>query len=542
MHNNNRMIYPCPFSKRYGIPAKQAWLLLNIFFLYRIIIASLFSMLYFSHFGPSLLGSLDAELYDISALGYFIFSVIAGLSLFLRYPDYPVQAQLFIFADIVFITLLMHASGGITSGIGILLAVTTAAGGFLVGGRCAMVFAAIATFAIFSEQIYADLGLGLMTAYTHTGMLGASFFAIAFLSYFLALRTEQSESLALQQKQTISRLQELNHYIIQHLQSGILLVNQDQTIKMANESALRLLKITLLPDSLQDIAPQLAEAFEHWHTDSRHNSINLPLAEDTQIQVIFNRLPVKRESVNLIILEDEKLYKQRLQQGKLASLGRLTASIAHEIRNPLSAIHHAGQLLSESYNLDTRDKRLTEIIQTHCARVNKIINDILQLSRQSRSQRDNIELVSWLKNYRRQFLTENHLSEKQFILQTSAERINILFDQEHLKQILDNLCLNALKYGKATEDYILLRIVFDSTTHSHDIQIIDHGPGIKPDHAAHLFEPFFTTSTTGTGLGLYISNELAELNQAQLFYHPGQERGSCFSLIIPDAGNQMIAI
>ena len=232
--HSNQMIYPCPFSKGYGIPRQQAWRLLKVFFLYRFILSCLFVILFFSRFGPSLLGTHDAQLYITSSLIYLFLSLLSGIGIFWRLSSYTFLAQVLIFTDIIFITMLMHACGGITSGIGILLFVSTAAGGLLIGGRCAMLFAALAAIAILGEQIYAwQTHAFTSTAFTYAGMLGASFFAIALLALILAGHAEDKERLANQRKQTIIKLEEINQYIIQHMLSGIILADQCMRVSLS---------------------------------------------------------------------------------------------------------------------------------------------------------------------------------------------------------------------------------------------------------------------------------------------------------------------
>lgn len=534
-------IFPCPFSRGYGIPAGQAWMLLKVFLTYRFILAGLFIGLYHGQVGPSSLGSYDSQLYIYSSQGYLLLSVISGICIAWRLTGYTPQAQWLILTDIVFLTLLMHACGGVSSGIGILLAVSIAYGGLLIGGRCAMFFAALASLAVLAEQIYADLAdLFDKTSYMSAGMLGASFFTIALLSYVLATRSEQSVQLAHQQKQTITQLEELNHYIIQHLQSGIIITNKKQVIQMANEAVLRLTNLPRLPATLVDISEQLWLAFQIWLNEPDQAAAQLQLPNQSEIHIRFMALPTQQECLYLITLEDIALYNQRLQQSKLASLGRLTASIAHEIRNPLGAISHAGQLLSENPQLSDQDKRLTEIIQSHAGRVNRIIEDILQLSRRNASRREKIQLKIWLIDYLESFMLEQAIDPDTFKLLLCVEPLHALMDPGHLKQILDNLCQNALRYGKPELGKITLQARISKQMPC--IEVIDNGSGIGPEQIAHLFEPFFTTSPSGTGLGLYISRELAELNQAKLSYYLMDDNRSCFKLCLPNAENKLIEI
>jgi two-component system sensor histidine kinase PilS (NtrC family) len=435
----------------------------------------------------------------------------------------------------------MHASGGIDSGMGTLLAVSIAAGGLLIGGRCAMLFAALASLAVLSEQIFANHTQSFhSTSYANAGMLGAAFFTIALLSYILAKRSEQISQLADQQQQTITKLEDLNKYIIQHLQSGIIITNKQQTVQMVNESALRLANLATLPVTLGDISAYLAEAFQIWLSDPEQNLVLLQLPNQSEIHGRFMPLPTGHDFFYMIILEDIALYNQQVQQSKLASLGRLTASIAHEIRNPLGAISHAGQLLAENPLLSAQDKRLTEIIQTHSDRVNLIIEDILGLSKRNESRREKIYLKPWLDNFIRNFSLEYSANADAFKLSHPVESLCAFIDPGHLRQIMDNLCRNALKYGKPETGQITLRAF--TVQQAPCIEVLDNGSGISREQRSQLFEPFFTTSSSGTGLGLYISRELAELNQAKLSYYLTADNKSCFRLCLLNGEQTIIDI
>lgn len=545
------VIYPCFFSKAYGIPTDQAWNLLKFFFLYRTLLASCFIVLaYFPLTLPPFI-YLDHQLFKLTSLGYFSLTLMAGISILTRRPAYTPQAQLLILTDIVAITLIMHGCGGVNSGIGILLVISITFGGILIGGRCAMLFAALATIAILTEQTYAvHTHKSAIATYTGAGLLGAAFFTTALLAYILAQRSEQNQLITQQHKQTILKLEELNQSIIQHLQSGIIITNRHQQIQMSNQSTLRLLNITAIPEQLREISTPLADAFEGWLTDPGNNFIRIQTANQNQIHSRFSFLPTQQEMLYMVMLEDVALYNQRLQQSKLASLGRLTASIAHEIRNPLSAITHAGQLLAECPTLPKQDQRLLEIIQTHSQRINGIIEEVLQLSRRKTSQRHKIAINEWLTQYLENFIIYQYANPEQITVKLSSENLQALIDPDHLEQIMNNLCQNAFKHNHASIPH--LTIITEPSNRGICINIADNGEGISPANLEHLFEPFFTTSATGTGLGLYISKELAELNEAYLTYHPplsqhifghlNEKSLSYFQLCLPDAQQPTLAL
>lgn len=514
----SEIIYPCFFSKAYGIPTDQAWGLLTFFYLYRVFLASGFIALLYLPLDVSPFTYLDLKLFRITSYCYFIVTILAGITLGTRWLSYAPQAQILIFTDIIAIAFVMHACGGIASGIGILLVISITFGGILIGGRCAMLFAALATLAILTEQTYSVHAHQFNPAsYTAAGLLGAAFFTTALLAYILAQRSEQNQLITQQHKQTILKLEELNQSIIQHLESGILITNRRKQIQLSNQTTLRLLNIETLPETLPDISITLADAFENWLGKLGTNSVQIETNHQNHLHSRFSFLPTKQEMLFMILLEDVTLYNQRLQQSKLASLGRLTASIAHEIRNPLGAISHAGQLLAESSALEQSDQRLLAIIQNHSKRINCIIEDILELSRRKASQQQKIAINDWLIQFIDDFKVYQHLTAEQFSLKLSPENLQVFMDPDHLEQIMSNLCQNAFKHNSAAHPH--LSITTEQSPLGVCITVFDNGAGISGANLAHLFEPFFTTSSTGTGLGLYISKELAELNQAQLTYH-----------------------
>ncbi len=532
MLNNSSMLSPCPFSKAYKIPVKQAWFLLKGFYFYRLILSCVFVALYYSRIGALIIDPHHVQLYLYSSLTYLFLTMLGWGLILKQFTSYETQAQTLIFTDIFLITLIMHACGGISSGIGALMLIPTAAGGLLIGGRCAMLFAALASLFVFTEQAYSfRIGDFKSSDYPYAGMMGAAFFSIALLSYLLAKRTEL---ISTEQQEKIISLEELNQYIIQNMQSGIIITDYEQNITIYNESTLRLLGLSSLPETLADISLVLARTFSEWLIKPSKNTVHIGIIGASDLHVHFSALPTEHVVFFMLTLEDVALYNQRVQQSKLASLGQLTANIAHEIRNPLGAISHAGQLLAECSVLSPQDARLVEIIQTHALRMNTIIEEILQLSRRKDSKQEIICLESWLKNYLSIFESENSDYQNQFQLIIEPNVPNALCDPGHLTQILNNLCENALKYGYSIDKKIEIKV--HTYFNQPCIEVIDYGQGMTEVDSKHLFEPFYTTSASGTGLGLYISRELAELNKAMLSYHNlGQQAGCCFQLCLVNA-------
>ncbi|GAB6066833.1 two-component system sensor histidine kinase PilS [Methylothermus subterraneus] len=522
---------PCPFSN-HRIQADQAWRLLAVFAVYQTALGALFWGLFQLRLGPSQLGQLHPQLFFSSA-GAYALTAFASLPCLKWRLAYAWQAAGHVFLDLALLPFLIYASGGLESGFAVLLAVSVVAAGLLVGGRCALGFAALASLDVLALESIGNLqGVFATSHYTYAAVLGVAYFTIAWLAVVLAGRAEQSQLLADRRKVALANLEQLNEFIVQHLQSGILVLDSTLTVRLCNDSALRLLKLPQRPKALVDLPEALVTRLREWQAHPQPSSATLTTASGP-IHVRFSRLPMQSEVLTMIFLEDEALHQQRVQESKLASLGRLTASIAHEIRNPLSAISHASQLLGESQNLTPQELRLVEIVQKHCRRVNAIVGNVLQLSRRQAARRERLALNPWLAQFCLEFEEENQ-RPKLFDLQLPKTTLNAFVDSSQLKQILCNLCGNALQYGTPAGEPITLRLRRHEPTQKPCIEVIDRGPGIPPEQVQNVFEPFFTTSPTGTGLGLYIARELAQLNQANLEYEFGRD-GSCFRLILANA-------
>jgi len=225
----------------------------------------------------------------------------------------------------------------------------------------------------------------------------------------------------------------------------------------------------------------------------------------------------------------------RVQQSKLASLGRLSASIAHEIRNPVGAMSHAAQLLRESAGLTTDDQRLTEIIESHSSRVSHIIDNVLQLSRRESGRPERLQLKPWIEDFAQEFSTTLELQEGELTIGPIADDLEVRMDRSHLRQVLWNLCDNAVKYASETGG-ILVELHADRLQGQGRpyVEVRDHGLGVDVSTAEKMFEPFYTERSGGTGLGLYISRELCELNRATLLYLDRTGGGSIFRIVFSD--------
>lgn len=528
------------------IPLTQeasAWRGLRLYSLYRIVIAGLLVTLTLSHLGPEVLRLINPKLFDITAASYLVCSLILSLMARFHKPEFTIQIRLQSLLDLICLVLIMQASGGINSGMGMLLIISVGAISLIKPGRFALFYAALASLTLLADQVY---GLLIQSythaAYTQTGILGATLFGTALLASRLALSARKSEVLAERRRIDLDALSKINEQIIEHIQSGIIVIDSMGKIRLINQSAWHLLGEPGLgnPERVGEKAPEVLDAYHAWKsgTGPEKTSIKLDL-NNQELQLRFSNLAGPGEQNSLIYLEDTGERRRIAQEMKLASLGRLTASIAHEIRNPLGAISHAAQLLDESPELIQADKRLVGIMLDQSRRMNSVIQNILRLSRREESQPEAIRLNEWLEQFAGEFSQHHGFDRSLIQINLDPEDTQVIFDPGQLHQVAWNLCSNAKKYACANNPQACLRIqggIDDGDTPYLDV--IDNGPGVPIELQDKLFEPFFTTDSQGVGLGLYISREMCENNSAHLEYIAMPMGGSCFRILFPKGPKQ----
>ena len=522
----------------------QQWPALRLFSLYRFTLSVIFLILsLFSNYINFIVSQNPLMLRWVCGF-YLLFSITALMCTYFRSIHYNLQVYSTIIIDIAAIILLMHLYGGISSGFGTLLIAVVAGGSLLLPDKSALLFASLATLSILLHEIYAGLHLIFeKTAYTQAGLLGAALFATALLAITMAQRASESAKLAAKRGIDLANLAKLNDHLINRMDSGIIVIDDDGTIRMTNHAAWRLLDKPEITEhsKLIDISVPLYDLYKSWkkvsnNPEFRNHLDKLKRNNATDLQVRIT--PVgsrKHDKGSVVYLSDNTEVERQVQETKLASLGRLTASIAHEIRNPLGAISHAAQLLDESNDLQESDKRLSTIIQDQSIRLNNIINNILRLSRGEKAKPENIELRPWLTKFIEEFVRTNDLQKDCISMRISPPDGCVSIDPNHLHQVLWNLSKNAKKYGLMNDANVKIQFVAKIGTNGEPsyLDVIDLGPGIKREHETKLFEPFFTTSESGTGLGLYLSKELCKNNGGDLRYINNPDGGSCFRIEFP---------
>lgn len=509
------------------------WRALRFFNYYRILLSSLFVVLVYIGQLPEPLGSLDARFFAISAHVYLFAALIFAWFIKKQYPRFNLQVAAHTLVDISMLSLLMYSSDGLGSGFGMLIIIAVAGGSILREGKIAILFAAIASFFVLGHELYIQFFRYYDNVnYIHAGILGATFFITAIFGNLLAARVRETEALAEKQAIEINELAKLNEHIVQRMQSGIIVLDCNMNVLLMNESSKRLLgqQGEDTQKVFSFVNDYLKIHINKWLNNNNLQSVIIKRAEDeVELQVSFIKLMLVSNYQILIFLEDIAGLRQQAQQLKLASLGRLTASIAHEVRNPLGAINHAGQLLQESDSISSEDKRLTEIINDHSLRVNNIVENVLSISRREQSTPEKIDIKSWLKKFISEFEQRFHLSEGGIELNINRESIFVRMDPSQLHQVLWNLCENAMRYSEG-EPLISLVCDINQETQRPFLDVVDFGCGISDSNKEQLFEPFFTTETKGSGLGLYLARELCEANQATLSLQSNTEQGAIFRI------------
>ena len=518
------------------------WRVLTTLNVFRFLIAAVLLVLFFAGGEPRLFGDRFPTLFSATASAYLVFAVFFGIAIRQHWPAFNLQVTANLLVDIAAVVTLMYTSGGVSSGLGGLLVVFVGAGSLILPARLPAILAAIATFAILGEEVFAQIS-GFGSNYPAAGLLSAIIFAMTLGVRPLARRIQMSEALARQRGVDLKNLSELNEYIVQHLRESIVVIDSDDRIRLSNGSAARLLGSTapISDQPLVDISAPLAAYINRWRKDtelSSHPEITVETAGNS-VRITAHLAPLgkneARDGPTLVFLEDASLMNARVQQSKLASLGRLSASIAHEIRNPVGAMSHAAQLLGESVGLTDDDKRLTEIIQTHSGRVSHIIDNVLQLSRRESSRPERLALKPWLVDFAQEFTRTLELQEGEMSVADVPDGIDVRMDPSHLRQVLWNVCDNAVKYASETGGILVeLHGGPGEGPGRPYLEIRDHGLGVDPASAEKIFEPFFTERSGGTGLGLYISRELCELNRATLLYLDRPGGGSIFRIVFSD--------
>jgi two-component system sensor histidine kinase PilS (NtrC family) len=532
-------------TERRAVPQGEAqaapppsWRALRFFNAYRLTIAALLMALHaFSgDIDPLALPRTDPFMLITAAYGLAAFVLLTLDEL--RLGGYAMRLQLGLIIDILALGLLGFASGASHENIHILMVANIAYASLLLGGREALAFAALASvWMLILAFLHARDDGRADVLFTHAGVIGMALFAVAILARTLARRLEASQRLAEQRGVDLANETQLNRLILERTEEGVLIVDGDDFARHANRAALRLLNCDVPTGerrtALAEINAELSVALRAWRQQPEDGPATFRIDQPERLQVRITPLGDSPNGPVALFIEDDASLMERLQQAKLAALGRLMASIAHEIRNPLSAIGHAGQLLEEAPH-DEQERQLLGIIRKQVARINRIVENVLATSRRKLAQPEWIALGPWLVDFLDHYRQLHEAEAPRIELEAEAD-MEVRVDAGHLEQMLTILLDNALQHGRAAsgEPYVRIEIKRPTPRGPLALHVIDRGPGVAAEEREHLFEPFFTTSPQGHGLGLFVARELAEANQLALRYEAAEGGGSSFRLDFP---------
>lgn len=510
------------------------WRSLGYFNLYRLGLVGIIVFVALTFDVNTLFGEANGRLFLLVGLFYAGIVWLSIYSLRLRSLEFSWQLTVQVCGDIVALMLLAHAGGGIQSSVGLLLMVTLAVAGIVSRGKMTLFYAALASIAALLEHSYSVLyGSAQVAHYVQVGLLCLAYFAVAGLAHKLARYALESQRLAQRRARDLIGMAEANRLVMRDMQDGVLVVDEHGVIMQMNPCAARLLHSAEASSCrFATSFPRLYEQYRLWQTGEFSASATLQLDGGLQAKLRF--VAVERGAAQgvVIFVEDMQHIKAEAQQIKLAALGRLTANLAHEVRNPLSVISYATELMQEEQG-DARQDRLLHLIQENTHRINQIIQDVMQLNRRDRVQTEIFDLVSRLQVFVDEFNQVERIAPDVLVLQAQQTGM-VAFDPGHLRQVLWNLCRNGLRYGRRLPGSLVLATELEHGRVILDVQ--DDGPGVIEINRAKLFEPFFTTAEAGTGLGLYVARELCEANGALLEYHDRQavtserQSGACFRI------------
>jgi two-component system sensor histidine kinase PilS (NtrC family) len=525
-------------------PSDLAWRVIGLLNLYRLLVPlALLAMQWYS--SPEGMASGRPKLFLGACIAYFTAAVLLVIARRLHWSSLRIVALVNASVDTLAIGLILYASGGVASGLVIVLVLPVLVLTLLAERRDAFLIAAVAALAVLGQQVFAGVFDAAPTGdYITAGFFGALLFVVALATWPVANWLRENEALVRRQEVDLANLAHLSQYIVQHLRESILVLDAQDRIRLINESAAQILgDERAYPEALiGEASPRLLFFLESWRKAagagrSFGSQDHTFMAADGARPIRPHFAPLGEENPGpvLIFLEDMSLIEERVQQSKLASLGRLSASIAHEIRNPVGAMSHAAQLLAESAQLTEEDRRLTQIIRNNGERVSGIIENVQRLARREQARLERLPLAAWTEEFQQEFCETMQWPVARLAVSSTAPEVEVRVDPEQLRQIVWNLCENAIRYavGEAPESIVEIRYGRMPASDRPFLEVADRGGGVHPEHAERIFEPFFSGGH-GTGLGLFLARELAQTNGATLLYEPRLWGGSIFRVVFAD--------
>lgn len=503
---------------------------------FRLLIALALAVIAFSPLIEAVPPGYRVFLVQAAAMTYFG-AALVFMATHLRKKARPSELASFsIAADIILVAIILHCFGTLETGLALLLLFSVGISGLLLPLRVSLLFASIVTISLLVDSLATNDGRMSGSSAVLPAFYGAAAFFTAFAASLLGRWGRSYQLLAERRGNDLANLERVNELIIHRMRSGVLVVDEKNQIRQINESARYLLGNPPLRErDLKKIAPPLYDRLLQWRQSGNSPDEGI-LLQATQVAIVPSMMdmPGLNAPATLVFLEDTSVVSRRARELAQASLARLSASIAHEIRNPLGALSHAAQLLGESSEIPASDQKLIKIILNHSTRVNDIVESVLKLSRRERARIESVNLVSWTRKLVQDFAAYHRLSEENLRLELPSAAVIVMMDPGQLTQAVWNLLENSLKHGRSDDRLPVITIRVSPIRGNREValDVIDDGPGIPLDKREQVFEPFFTTHNQGSGLGLYLSRQMCDANQAPLEYVQIPNVGACFRILL----------
>lgn len=503
---------------------------------FRLVVAPVLAVAAFSPIIDNIPSGYRVFLLQASALTY-VGAAIVFLVTHLRHKVRPSELAAFsIVTDLILVGIILHCFGTLESGLALLLLFSVGIAGLLLSLRTSLLFASLITIGLLTDAVLSNDGTLAGASVVLAATYGTAAFVTALAATGLGRWGRSYQLLAERRGNDLANLERVNELIIHRMRSGVLVVDENNQVRQMNESARYLLGNPPLRErDLRKIAPPLFERLQSWRKTGRSPDEGL-LLQATQVAIVPSMMdmPGLSSPATLMFLEDTSVVSRRARDLAQASLARLSASIAHEIRNPLGALSHASQLLGESRDLPPPDRKLVSIILNHTSRMNDIVENVLKLSRRERAKIESVNLTSWTRRLVQEFGAHHNLPDEHLRLELPSAAVIVMIDPGQLTQAVWNLMENSLRHARSGDrpPVITVRVSPIRGNREVALDILDDGPGIPLDKRTQVFEPFFTTHNQGSGLGLYLARQLCDANQAPLEYVQIPNTGACFRILL----------
>ncbi len=485
---------------------------------------------------------VDATTFVATAIGYMVAAIV--LLLVSRPGRFRLETLVFIqvTVDLIALVVLIYAGRGVMDGLAVLLVLPNAGAAILIGQRPSLFFGALSAIALMLMAVFQWLrGEATEVAIAQAGLIGAALLGTVLIVGRLASLLAAQERLAAKRGEDLRNQLAVTQAVISELHDGVLVLSEQGEVRAINRSARVMLAAVDGDDALPGL-PSLWSALQQ--PASTEPALSLIVSPDSNGEsddmrpmsggraVTFSVAPGTNQPERLlrarqldstgdgrdtvVVVEDLGRLERRAQQLKLASMGRLSASIAHEIRNPLAAIRHANGLLGERLDSPAQ-QRLAAIVEDNCVRINRIIEDVLSISRRGSAAPEPIAAAAFLARVIAEYVVQSDVDPTRVDCCIESEE-PIWFDAGNLRQVILNLLGNALRHSSHAPGAV--RITWAHAGGTPTLSVSDDGPGVPQSVRDHLFEPFLTTEARGTGLGLHLARELCNANAARIRYLP----------------------